>query len=245
MKSIFSKEIRSFFSSIVGYVVMIVFLAITGLFMWVLPATNQLDYGYASMDKFFDFAPWLFMFLIPAITMRTFPDELRSGTLEILMTKPLNDIDIVLGKYFATLALVVFTLIPTFLYVLTLSSLKQPNHALDTGGIIGSYIGLMFLAASFTAIGLFCSALTNNQIVSFLASVFACYVLYQGFESISEMPTFANGIDLLLSKIGMHYHYKSISRGFIDSRDVVYFMAVAYLFIVATQASLRSRNWSK
>jgi ABC-2 type transport system permease protein len=245
MQSVYLKEIRSFFSSIVGYVVIIVFLAITGLFMWVLPETNQLDFGYATMEKFFDFAPWMLLFLIPALTMRTFPEERRSGTLEILLTKPLRDIHIILGKYFATITLVAIALLPTLLYVLTLSVLKQDGHQLDGGSITGSYIGLMCLAASFAAVGMFCSALTNNQVVSFLSSLVACYLLYQGFDSLGSLPAFRGTVDLLFSKLGMVYHYTNISKGLIDTRDVVYFCSVSLVFILCTQVSLRSRNWEK
>jgi ABC-2 type transport system permease protein len=245
MQSVFLREIRSFFSSVVGYVVIIVFLTITGLFMWVLPDTNQLDFGYATMEKFFDFAPWMLVFLIPALTMRTFPEERRSGTLEILLTKPLRDMDIILGKYFATVVLVALALLPTLLYVLTLYTLKQDGHQLDAGSIAGSYVGLMFLAASFAAIGMFCSALTNNQVVSFLAGLVSCYLLYQGFESLSTLPAFRGTIDLLLSKIGMLYHYTNISKGLIDTRELVYFTSVSLIFILCTQVSLGSRNWEK
>ncbi|MFM2385340.1 MAG: gliding motility-associated transporter permease subunit GldF [Bacteroidota bacterium] len=218
---------------------------ITGLFMWVLPDSNQLDYGYATMEKFFDLAPWMLLFLIPAITMRTFPEERRSGTLEILFTKPLRDLDVILGKYFAAIVLVALAILPTLLYILTLYNLKQEGHSLDSGGIIGSYIGLMCLASSFAAVGMFCSALTQNQVVSFLTSLVACFLLYQGFESISAMPAFRGTIDLLLSKIGMQFHYYNISKGYIDTREVVYFATVAIIFILSTQLALRSRNWEK
>jgi ABC-2 type transport system permease protein len=245
MYSIFQKEIKSFFSSIVGYVVIIVFLLVGGLFMWVLPDTNLLDYGYASLEKFFDFAPWLLLFLIPAITMRMFPDELRNGTLEILQTKPLTDFDIVLGKYFATLMLVLLACIPTVLYIFSLRSLASQGHTLDYGGIAGSYCGLLFLAAGFAAIGMLCSAFTNNQIVGFLVAVFGCYIFYAGFEAFSTLPVFKGNADYYLSQIGMQFHYKNISRGLIDTRDVIYFLSIALLFILGTVALLRSRNWEK
>lgn len=243
MRSIFIKEINSFFSSIVGYVAILVFLVACGMFLWIIPSSSILDYGYATLDRFFETAPWLLLLLIPAITMRSFADEFRAGTIEWLSTKPLSDTDIILGKYFASLSLVVFAILPTLLYVYTIHNLSFEQYPIDTGGIIGSYIGLFFLAASFTAIGIFCSSITNNQIVGFLVSLFACYVLYSGFESLSTIPAFAEGIDYYLSMVGLEFHYNSISRGLIDTRDVVYFLSVIILFISFTRLSLNRRTW--
>ncbi|MDR3682007.1 MAG: gliding motility-associated ABC transporter permease subunit GldF [Flavipsychrobacter sp.] len=243
MRSIFIKEINSFFSSIVGYVAILVFLVACGLFLWIIPEYSIIDYGYASMEKFFSIAPWLLLLLIPAITMRSFADEFRGGTVEWLSTKPLTDMDIILGKYFASLMLIVFALIPTFLYVYTISNLALTPGTLDTGGILGSYIGLFFLAATFSAVGIFCSSLTSNQIVGFLASLFASWLLYSGFEALSQLPAFTEGIDYYLSMVGMSFHYTSISRGIVDSRDVIYFLSVIILFISLTRLSLNRRTW--
>jgi ABC-2 type transport system permease protein len=217
MRSIFIKEINSFFSSIVGYVAVMVFLIACGLFLWVIPTSSILEYGYASLDRYFEMAPWLLMLLIPAITMRSFADEFRGGTIEWLSTKPLTDLDIIGGKYLASLALVVFAILPTLIYAYTVNNLALLENNIDIGSVIGSYIGLLFLAAGFTAIGIFCSSLTNNQIVGFLVALFACYILY--------------------------FHYNSISRGFIDSRDVIYFLSVIVLFIALTRLSLNRRTW--
>jgi ABC-2 type transport system permease protein len=235
MRSIFFKEIHSFFSSIVGYVAILVF--------WIIPDTSILDYGYANLDRFFELAPWFLMLLIPAITMRSFADEFRGGTIEWLSTKPLSHTDIILGKYFASLALVLFSLLPTLVYVITIDSLSAIENNIDTGAIVGSYIGLSFLAASFTAIGVFCSSLTANQIVGFLTGLFACYLLYSGFEALSKIPAFTAGIDYYLSMVGMAFHYVSISRGIIDSRDVIYFISVIILFVSLTKLSLNRRTW--
>jgi ABC-2 type transport system permease protein len=243
MRSVFIKEINSFFSSIVGYVAVLVFLVFCGLFLWVIPDSSILEYGFANLDRFFDMAPWFLMLLIPAITMRSFADEFRSGTIEWLSTKPLTDIDIILGKYFASLVLVVFAILPTLIYVYTINNLSLIENNIDTGGIIGSYIGLLFLAAGFTAIGIFCSSLTNNQIVGFLVGLFACYLLYSGFEALSKLPSFAEGIDYYLGMIGMSFHYTSISRGLIDTRDVIYFLSVIVLFVSLTRLSLNRRTW--
>ncbi len=243
MRSIFIKEINSFFSSIVGYVAVLVFLVACGLFLWILPDSGILDYGYASMDRFFEMAPWFLMLLIPAITMRSFADEFKGGTIEWLSTKPLRDTDIILGKYFASLALILFALLPTLIYVYTIDNLSMIEGSLDSGGIIGSYIGLMFLAASFAAVGIFCSSLTSNQVVGFLVALFACFILYSGFDSFSRMPVFAGGADYYLNMIGISFHYSSISRGVIDSRDVIYFLSVIILFIALTRVSVNSRTW--
>lgn len=242
MLSIYIKELRSFFSSIVGYVVLLVFLIASGLFLWVLPDTNILDYGYASLEQFFSIAPWLLLFLIPAITMRSFADEFRGGTIEWLSTKPLTFQQIVLGKFFASLTLVVIALLPTIIYIFSIHYLAMDDAALDAGGIIGSYIGLLFLAAAFTAIGIFSSSLTDNQIVSFLAAVFLCFLLYSGFEALSRIPAFRGGADFYLGMIGVDYHYNSMSRGVIDTRDVVYFLSLVILFVTLTHFILSKKK---
>lgn len=242
MRSIYIKEINSFFSSIVGYVVLLVFLVACSLFLWIIPHYSILEYGYASMERFFEIAPWLLFLLVPAVTMRSFADEFRTGNIEWLATKPVTDVEIILGKYFATVTLIVFALLPTLVYVYTISNLSYDEVSLDTGGIIGSYIGLFFLAATFGAVGIFCSSLTSNQVVSFLIALFACYVLYTGFEQMSKLPKLSEGIDYYLSMVGMEFHYNSISRGFIDSRDVIYFISVIIFFISLTRFSLSSRT---
>ncbi len=242
MRSIFIKEINSFFSSIVGYVALLVFLAFCGVFLWIIPDFSILGYGYASMDRFFEIAPWLLLLLVPAVTMRSFADEFRTGTIEWLSTKPVTEIDIIMGKYLATVALIIFALLPTLLYVYTINNLSFPGISPDWGAITGSYFGLFFLAATFGAVGIFCSSLTSNQVVGFLISLLACYLLYTGFEHLSKLPSFSEGIDYYLSMIGMEFHYNSISRGLIDSRDVVYFLSIIALFIALTRFSLVSRR---
>jgi ABC-2 type transport system permease protein len=243
MRSVFIKEINSFFSSMVGYVAVILFLVMCGLMMWVLTDTSMLNYGYATMDRFFEYAPGFLLLLIPAVTMRSFADEFKGGTIEWLATKPLTDLDIILGKYFAALVLVVFAFIPTLIYMYTISNLSLIPNNLDTGGIVGSYIGLFFLAAAFTAIGIFTSSLTANQMVSFLTGLFACFLLYTGFEQLSKIPSFMGGIDYYLSMVGLSFHYNSISQGVIDTRDVIYFLSVIVLFIALTRLSLSRRTW--
>lgn len=242
MRSIFIKEINSFFSSIVGYVAILVFLIFCSLFLWIIPNYSILEYGYASMERFFDIAPWLLLLLVPAVTMRSFADEFRTGTIEWLSTKPVSDTEIILGKYFATVVLIVFALLPTLVYVYTIDNLSYSDISIDTGAIIGSYIGLFFLAATFGAVGIFCSSLTANQVVGFLISLFACFLLYTGFEQLSKLPKFSEGIDYYLSMVGMEFHYNSISRGLIDTRDVVYFVSVIFLFVSLTRYNLAART---
>jgi ABC-2 type transport system permease protein len=244
MLSIFSKEIRLFFSSIVGYVVIVLFILVSGMFLWILPDTNMFDYGYASMEKFFSFAPWILIFLIPAICMRTFSDEFKTGTIELLSTKPLKENSIIMGKFWASFALVCICLIPSLLYVVTLYSLAIIENNLDTGGIIGSYIGLLFLISAFTSISLFCSSMTDNQVVAFLIAVFLNFILYQGFEAISGMEALSGGLDYIISQIGLQFHYQSISRGVIDTRDIIYFISITLVFLFATRLFLQKRKWN-
>lgn len=241
MVSILRKELNSFFSSLIGYIAILVFLLICGLFMWVFD-NNILDFGYANLDKFFLFAPWVLMFLLPALTMRSFADEFKSGTIELLSTLPLKSRDIVLGKFIAAFILVIFSILPTLLYVYSIYILSKGN--IDSGGILGSYIGLLFLAGAFTAVGLFCSSLSNNQVIAFIVAVFANFILYAGFESISRLDVLGNGIDYVVSQIGMQFHYNSISRGILDTRDLVYFISVIVLFIYASDLSLSKRKWN-
>jgi ABC-2 type transport system permease protein len=242
MRSIFIREVNSFFSSVIGYVAVGVFLIACWLLLWMWPDNNFLDYGYASLDLFFNMAPLLLLIIVPAVTMRSFADEIRVGTIEWLSTKPLRDTDIILGKYFAALALIVFALLPTLIYVYTISNLAGPKVSLDSGAIIGSYVGLFFLAAGFAAVGVFCSTLAGNQIVGFLVALFACVLLYLGFGTFSKIPGFTGNIEYYLSMIGMQFHYDNISRGVIDSRDVVYFLSIVVLFIALTRISLARRT---
>jgi len=243
MFPIFRKEINSFFSSLIGYIVILVFLVAIGMFMWVFPGSNALDYGYASLDTLFFYAPWVFMFLIPAVTMRSFSEELKSGTIEQLSTRPVTDMQIILGKYFASVFLIVFALIPTLVYYYTVYTLGSPKGNLDSGAIWGSYIGLILLGGSFTAIGIFSSSLTSNQIISFIISVFFCFVFFTAFDSFSELSLFAGKVDTIIQSIGIDYHYQSISKGVVDTRDLFYFISIIVVFILFTKISLESRKW--
>ncbi|KAF0131389.1 MAG: gliding motility-associated ABC transporter permease GldF [Bacteroidetes bacterium] len=243
MIALFLKEIRSFLSSLIGYLVIAVFLLINGLFLWVFSTDfNILDFGYASLDGLFILAPFVFLFLVPAVTMRSFAEENRTGTMELLLTKPLTDIQIIAAKFLAGVTLVLFSLIPTLLYYITVYNLGLPSGNLDTGGIIGAYIGLFFLAASFVAIGLFSSSLTDNQIIAFILAVVMSGFMYIGFDFIFSLAWFGP-VDLLIQQLGIEAHYKSISRGVIDTRDLIYFVSVIAFFLSLNKLSLSTRKW--
>lgn len=238
MISVFQKEIKVLLSSIIGYVVIGVFLTITGLFLFVFKDTSLLDSNFASLDPFFDLAPFVFLFLIPALTMRSFSEEFQLGTIELLSTKPLSLKDIIIAKYLANLLIVVIALLPTLLYYYTVNNLGLPKGNLDSGSIIGSYFGLLLLASSFIAMGIFASTLVGNQVVGFLLGAFICFLLYWGMDYISFLPGLEGRWDLLVQKIGINYHYTSISRGVIDTRDLIYFLSVIAIFLVAAFYSL-------
>lgn len=243
MIALLKKEIRSFLSSLIGYVVIAVFLLITGLFLWIFPGdTNVLDMGFSSMETFFYISPWVFLFLIPAITMRSFAEEKRNGTIELLFTKPISDLKIILAKYFAGLILVIFALLPTLLYYITIYQLGNPVGNIDSGGTWGSYIGLLFLAAGYVAIGIFASSITNNQIVAFLLAALLCFFMFTGFQAIGDFKLLGD-LDNFIIKLGINDHYVSLSKGLIDSRDLVYFIALISIFILLTRTVLQSRKW--
>jgi len=244
MLTIFTKEINTFFSSLIGYIVIGVFLLMTGLMMFVFPDTSLLDSSYATMEQLFSLAPIIFMFLIPAVTMRSFAEEIQTGTIELLSTRPLYDFEIVMGKYFANLGLVLFALLPTFLYYYTVNQLaSSPSDHLDSGAMMGSYLGLFLLAAVYTAIGVFSSSLIDNQIVSFILATFLCFLVFWAFFFLSRLPVFLGKNELLVQSFGLDYHYYSISRGKIDTRDLIYFFSVIAFFVGATLVSLQRRKW--
>ncbi|MCB0428729.1 MAG: gliding motility-associated ABC transporter permease subunit GldF [Flavobacteriales bacterium] len=237
------KEIHSFLYSLIGYIVIIVFLVVNGLFLWLLPQdTNIFNAQFATLAPMFGIAPWVFLFLIPAITMRSFSDEKKIGTIELLMTRPLTDLQIILAKYLAGLLLVLFSLIPTLLYIVSVYVLADPPGNLDFGGLWGSYLGLLFLGSSFVAIGIFTSSITENQIVAFILSVFLCFFCYYGFESVSTMQ-WLGAADRVVQLLGIDAHYNSMSRGVIDTRDVLYFGGFSAIFVVLTKIVLESRKW--
>lgn len=243
MITLFKKEVFSFLNSLIGYIVMVVFITIIGLFMWVFPGDfNIFEGGYANIDTLFIIAPWVFMFLAPAITMRSFADEYKVGTIELLLTKPLSDWQIILGKYLAGAALIFFSLLPTLIYYISVKDLASPVGNVDEGAIWGSYLGLLFLSTAFVSIGVFASSLSSNQIVSFIIGVFLSFFMYIGFESIAGLQLFGP-LDLLIINFGINEHYISMSRGVIDTRDVLYFLTLIYFFLLLTKFRLSSRRW--
>ena len=221
---------------------MAIFLLVTGLFLWVFPDSSILEYGYAGLDSFFNIAPYLFMFLIPAITMRSLAEERKDGTFELLVTRPLSDWQIVLGKFLAALLITVLTLIPTLLYYFSVYQLGISKGNIDTGAVIGSYIGLILLGGAFTSIGLFTSSLSKNQIIAFSLAVFLCFFAFSGFDSISTIISLQI-IDNFLINLGISQHYQSISRGVLDTRDLIYFLSFTAIFLLFTKTVLGGRKW--
>jgi ABC-2 type transport system permease protein len=238
MKSIVLREIKSFFGSPVGYLVIAIFLLLNGLFLWVFDGEfNILKSGFADLSPFFTLSPWILIFLIPAVTMRSFSDEKKQGTIELLFTKPLSIWQIVNGKFLGAFLLIVIAILPTLVYVYVLSSLGLPQGNIDMGSTLGSYFGLLFLVAAYTAIGIFTSTLSENQIVAFLIAVFLCFIFFYGFK---ELATYASGFEDVIAQFGVEYHFKSMSRGVIDTRDIMYFVSITILFLSLTVFKLKS-----
>src|SRR6476659_7436082 len=240
MWMICTKEWRQFFSSLTGYIALIVFLLINGLLLFVFPDTSLLDFGYASLGGFFSLAPWVLLFLIPTITMRSLADEYKTGTFELLKTMPLKPSQIVYGKFFGALLIVLLALTPTVIYSISLQALSAIG-GLDIGSTIGSYVGLLLLGAVFTSVGICASSFTNNTVVAFITGAFICFILYTGFEAVSKFPVFNAGPDYYIEMLGINFHYNSISRGVIDMRDIVYFIGVIILFLWITQRNVLKR----
>ncbi|WP_405252539.1 gliding motility-associated ABC transporter permease subunit GldF [Dokdonia sp. Asnod3-C12] len=242
MFAILKKEISSFFSSAIGYLVIGLFLVVTGLFLWIFQGPfNITETGFADLAPFFQIAPWIFIFLIPAITMRSFSEEQKVGTLELLLTKPISKLQLTLGKFLGAFALIILAIIPTLIYVVAIYQLGNPVGNLDVGVTIGSYIGLMLLAATFTAIGIFASSLTDNQIIAFIIAVFLSFFLYFGLEGIAAFSTTSSVRDFI-NLMGIQSHYTSISRGVVDTRDLIYFISVTAFFIIITMMKLHKRS---
>lgn len=242
MIQVFRKELNSFLNSLIAYVVIGVFLVALGLLMWVFPETSVLEYGYADMDTLFSLGPYVFIFLVPAITMKSFAEENKAGTIELLITKPLSDWEIVIGKFLAAFILVCMALLPTLIYYYTIYTLGNPEGNIDTPGVIGSYLGLTFLGAVFCSVGIFSSSITKNQIIAFILGAFLCFFLFSGFQSLSVLNLWSSQA-LFIKQLGLLDHYESLGRGLVDSRDVVYFLSVIFLMLALTKLILGSRQW--
>jgi ABC-2 type transport system permease protein len=240
MWSICKKELNQFFSSLTGYLAIILFLLINGIFLFLLKESSIFEFGYASLDQFFHLAPWVLLFLIPAISMRSLSEELKTGTFELLKTKPLKPIQIVLGKYISILLIALFAILPTFVYILTIIHFSS-SGSIDTGGIAGSYIGLFLLCATFASVCLCCSGITSNSVVAFLLGGFVCLIFYFGFNAISKITVFQGSVDYYIEMLGIDFHYKSISRGVLDTRDLVYFFRVIFISLFITKKKLHNQ----
>lgn len=242
MIHILSREFNSFLNSLIAYIVIGVFLTAMGLLVWVFPEYSVIEYGYADLSTLFTLAPYVFIFLIPAITMRSFSEEKKAGTVELLMTKPLSDWDIILGKFLACFLLVIVSLLPTIIYYFSVYALGNPMGNIDSAGVVGSYIGLVLLGGVFCSVGIFASSITPNQIVAFITAAFLCYLLFSGFESIAAINLWSTNA-LFIKQLGIEYHYDAMSKGLIDSRDLVYFVSVTFIMLLVTKIVIGSRSW--
>lgn len=240
MWAICNKELRQFFGSITGYLSISVFLVLNGLFLFVFPDSNLFDAGYATLDSFFDTAPWIMLLLVPAITMRSFSEEFRTGTFEILETRPISHAALIGGKYISALLISLIAILPTITYAFTLDHLS--SGSIDVGGIAGSYIGLVLLSAVFSALGIWGSSITQNSVAAFLLGAFTCFIAYIGCEAFSRIPAFTGGIDYYIALLGIESHYRSMARGVIDLRDIVYFISVITFFFFLTARNLDKRS---
>ncbi len=238
MKALLFKEIRSFFGSAMGYLVVIVFLLLNSLFLWVFDGSyNILQSGYNDLTPFFRLAPWVLLLLVPAVTMKSFSDERKQGTLELLMTRPLSSMQIVMGKFLGAFLLILISILPTVIYIFVLNPYGNPPGNMDMGSTLGSYFGLLFLIGSYTAIGMFSSTLSENQIVAFILAAILCFVFFIGFD---EVASLLPSQQTVVEKIGMNFHFKSMSRGVLDTRDIIYFISIVALFTGATVFQLKS-----
>jgi ABC-2 type transport system permease protein len=240
MWMICKKEWQQFYSSLTGYLAVIIFLLLSGLLLFVFPDTSMLDFGYATLNGYFNLAPWLLLFLVPTVTMRSLSEEYRSGTFELLRTLPLKPRDIVRGKFLGALLVVATAILPTIVYAVSIQQLSSTG-GIDTGATIGSYTGLILLGAVFTSIGIFASSFTTNTVVAFVTGAFICFLLFNGFEAVSKLPVFKGGTDYYVEMLGINFHYRSISRGVIDIRDMIYFAGMVILFLYFTHINLGKR----
>ena len=243
MLAIFNKEIQSFFTSPIGYLIIGLFLVLNGLFLWVFKGSfNILDYGFADLSNFFLLAPWVFLFLIPAVSMKSFSEEQKLGTLELLLIKPISTSKVVLGKFWGVFVLCVIAVIPTIIYVFAISDLGLVKGNYDFGVLLGSYLGLLFLIAMYASVGVFASSLTDNQILSFIVAILISFSIFYGFEALASV--FSNGTTQeFIKTLGAKNHFESTAQGIIDTRDIIYFTSVAVIFLFLT--NVRLKNLSK
>lgn len=239
MWQLFLKEINTFFNQLTGYLLLTAFLVALGLVVWVFPETSVLEYGFADLEALFVYTPFIFVFLVPAITMRMIAEEKKSGTWELLVTSPLTNGQIIVAKYLASLALILLALLPTLIYYYSIVQLGDPVGNIDSAGFFGSFIGLIFIGAVFVAIGLFSSSLTDNQITAFVIGVFLGFVLYFGLSALASLQR--NDMALFVEELSLSYHYQSMGRGVIDSSNLVYFLSLIGGLLVATGIMIRRK----
>ena len=239
MWNLFVKEINIFFNHLTGYLLLIAFLIAIGLVVWVFPETSVLEYGFADLEALFIYTPFIFVFLVPALTMRMIAEEKKSGTWELLITSPLRNSQIILAKYFAALSLVVLALLPTLIYYYSIYQLGDPVGNLDSAGFFGSFIGLILVGAVFAAIGLFSSSLTENQITAFVIGVFIGFFLYFGLSAFSSLQR--NNLAIVMEELSLSYHYNSLGRGVIDSSNLLYFLALISILLVLTGINIKRK----
>lgn len=242
MWAIFKKDFGTFWYSLLGYIVVLIFLIGTGVFIWLIPETSVLEQGFANLDPLFNMGPYLLLFLVPAVTMKSFAEEFKTGTVEFLFTKPISYLDIILGKYLACVALIFISVLPTLIYFASVYALGNPVGNIDSAGFSGSFVGLLLLGAVFGSIGIFSSSLTDNQILSFVLALVFSFLFYQGFDLLAGIPE-KGQLSVWLSQLGVQAHYESFSKGLLDSRDLFYFFAVITLFLLGTKLRLESRTW--
>lgn len=242
MYAVFKRELFSFLNSLMAYITIGVFLLACALLLWFFPETSILDYGYAEMNSFFSLVPFLFIFLIPAITMHSFAEERREGTYVLLATRPLSVLQIILAKYLACVVLLLFALIPTLVYYYSIYQLGLPKGNIDTGAVIGSYLGLFLLGNALICVGIFASSITKNQVIAFAVAVFLSFFAYSGFDSLSKVFELSS-LETILINLGINEHYQSISRGVLDTRDLVYFISFVFVFLGLTKLVIGGRKW--
>ncbi len=231
--TIYKKELRSYFSSPVAYIVLAVFLIITGWFF----TSNLFLGGVVTMRNVFDIIPFIFLFFIPAITMRSFAEEKKTGTIELLLTKPITDLDIVIGKFLAAHTLTAVALLFTWIYVISLTFIGK----LDFGAVAGAYLGLLLMAGIYVSIGIFASSLTHNQVVAFIISFLIVFALFMLNKVLMFLPS---GLASIFEYLSIDYHFGNIARGVLDTRNLIYYFSGILIFILLTKTSLESRRWS-
>ena len=240
MWSICKKEWTQYFSNLTGYLIISFYLIVNGLLLFVIPNYNILDFGYASLQIYFDFAPWFLLLLVPAITMRSFSEEFKQGTYEVLHSLPFTYVHLVLGKLLGNLLVVVAAIVPTFFYAFVLNTLSATG-GIDWGATIGSYMGLILLSAVYTAIGVFASSLTKNSAIALLLSITISMLLFKSFDWMGGLSFFSNGYDFYIKQLGLSLHYNNISKGLIKMTDFIYFISILVLFIMGTLENLKGK----